>query len=307
MTDEKYTFIKDVSEKKRIAKSGGKKGKSRYGCKLPSDNLGTKEKRALNSVRIDIGMNCPVSYEKFLKFSEDIQKEYLQNLIDNFGGTTGRIAKMFSCTEAKVKEFRVKLGINSVRIPSPEDETKWEMFLKAGEFLRKPMNWSVFSHLDTIDQEDYLNWLRSTFNVSNPKIEQMFGISYNSLLQYVRRHNLILKKRTSTYKSMTKEELFKWNEFLGPEFAEEAEPIAKRNPKSEVTVDEEKVEEAPIPEVHNEPVPESITNTNYGLNNFSMEWTIQNLDQAEEILHVFNTVRSFNLKEGTIIFHIKEV
>lgn len=302
MTDEKYTFIKDVSEKKNIAKSGGKKGKSRYGCKLPSDDLSVKERRAMNSASIGLNMNRPVAYEKFLDFSDEVKKEYLQNLIDNHGGTTSRIAKLFGCTEAKIKEFRTNLGITSVRFISEEDDKKWEEFLKQNDFLQKPMGWKTFRSLDYYDQTSYLNYLISTFNVTFPKMEQMFGVSYNSLHVYVNRHKLKTISRKNFNARMTNEEVKKWEEFVGEQKVfEEPDKI------SEEPAIEEKVEEPPIPEVHNEPEPEPIVDaSNYGLNNFSMECTVQNLDQAELILHVFNTVRTFNLKEGTFIIHIKE-
>lgn len=300
MTDEKYTFIKDVSEKKHIAKSGGKKGKSRYGCKLPSDDLSVKERRAMNSASIGLNMNRPVAYEKFLDFSDEVKKEYLQNLIDNHGGTTSRIAKLFGCTEAKIKEFRTKLGITSVRFVSEEDDKKWEGFLKNNDFLQEPMDWKAFRSLDYYDQTSYLNYLISEFNVTFPKMEQMFGISYNSLHVYVDRHKLKVISRQNPKARMTKDELENWTHFAG-------QSTEKIEDASEDTI---KVPEEPSikPETLPEPIEpqKEIDPHGYGLTGFSMEWTVQNLSQAETILMEFRKGMSMNLKEGTIIFKIKE-
>lgn len=300
MTDEKYTFIKDVSEKKNIAKSGGKKGKSRYGCKLPSDDLSVKERRAMNSISIGLNMNRPVAYEKFLGFSDDIKKEYLQNLIDNHGGTTSRIAKLFGCTEAKIKEFRTKLGITSVRFISDEDDKKWEEFLKQNDFLRKPMNWKTFRSLDYYDQTSYINYLISTFNVTFPKIEQMFGVSYNSLHVYVNRHKLKTISRKNFNARMTKDELKNWMWFVG-----KSDEKIEGEPKDPVKIPEEPSNKSETPP---EPIeePKELDLHGYGLTGFSMEWTVQNVEQAEAVLNAFRNSFKTNLKEGTITFKIKE-
>ena len=106
MTDERHAFVEDVKNRKNLARFGGKKGKSRYGCSLPVDYMTTKEKLDANSRWISVTYDRPISLDKFLAYSDDDKKKYLQNVIDNYGGTTSRIANMFGCTEAKIKKFR---------------------------------------------------------------------------------------------------------------------------------------------------------------------------------------------------------
>ena len=105
MTDERYAFVEDVKNRKNVARSGGKKGKSRYGCSLPVDYMTTKEKRDANSIWISVTYDRPISLDKFLAYSDDDKKKYLQTLIDKYAGDTGKIAKMFGCTEANERRY----------------------------------------------------------------------------------------------------------------------------------------------------------------------------------------------------------
>ena len=128
MTDERYAFVEDVKNRKNVARSGGKKGKSRYGCMLPVDYMTAKEKQDANSRWISVTYDRPISLDKFLAYSDDDKKKYLQTLIDKYAGNTEKIAKMFGCTEAKVKVFRQNLGV-VYNIERQRNETMWDVFL----------------------------------------------------------------------------------------------------------------------------------------------------------------------------------
>ena len=97
MTDEKYTFITDVAEKKRIARGAfnkrthnGKGGKVRF----PSDYLSNKERNKMNGEVREYRMNSPITYTEFKKYPDDLKKKYIQRLRDMFDVPDKDIAEM---------------------------------------------------------------------------------------------------------------------------------------------------------------------------------------------------------------------
>lgn len=97
MTDEKYTFITDVAEKKRIARGAfnkrthnGKGGKVRF----PSDYLSNKERNKMNGEIREYRMNSPITYAEFKKYPDDLKKKYIQRLRDMFDVPDKDIAEM---------------------------------------------------------------------------------------------------------------------------------------------------------------------------------------------------------------------
>lgn len=237
MTDERYAFVEDVKNRKNVARSGGKKGKSRYGCSLPVDYMTTKEKRDANSRWISVTYDRPISFDKFLAYSDDDKKKYLQTLIDRYSGDTGKIAKMFGCTESKIKVFRQNLGV-VYNIERQRDEPMWDVFLTFDEFLRKPMNSDDFKALDYYDQIQYIDFLVETMGASIEQISfELFGQSRGNLRLYLKNHNISYYNRGKGYR-MSEEKIIAWREWLGkddkPEQKIEEQPIA---PSKEVPMD----------------------------------------------------------------------
>lgn len=214
MTDERYAFVEDVKNRKNVARSGGKKGKSRYGCSLPVDYMTTKEKRDANSRWISVTYYRPISFDKFLAYSDDDKKKYLQTLIDRYAGDTGKIAKMFGCTEAKIKVFRQNLGV-VYNIERQRDETLWDVFLTFDAFLRKPMSSDDFKALDYYDQTQYISFLVDTMGASIEQISsELFGQSKGNLHLYLKKHNISYCHRGKGYR-MSEEKIKAWGEWLG--------------------------------------------------------------------------------------------
>ena len=97
MTDEKYTFITDVAEKKRTARGAfnkrthnGKGGKVRF----PSDYLSNKERNEMNGEVREYRMNSPITYTEFKKYPDDLKKNYVKRLRDMFDVSDTDIAAM---------------------------------------------------------------------------------------------------------------------------------------------------------------------------------------------------------------------
>lgn len=227
MTDERYAFVEDVKNRKNVAKSGGKKGKSRYGCSLPVDYMTTKEKRDANSRWISVTYDRPISFDKFLAYSDDDKKKYLQNLIDSYGGYTEKIAKMFGCSESKIKVFRQKFGIKGVSryMENITSDALWEVFLTFDEFLRKPMSYEDFKTLDWYDQTQYIRFLNETMGATLTKISiDLFKKTQGTLGLYLNDHNIAYVHRGKGYR-MSKEQAKSWEEWLGKDDEPEEQPF----------------------------------------------------------------------------------
>lgn len=283
MTDETYTFISDVKEKKSVARSGGKKGKSRRGCSLPSDNLSTKEKRQMNGDMVSISMDRPISYAKFQSLSAEVQKEYLQHVIDNHGGNTARIASMFGIEESQVKKLRQNFGVVSSYTMFPDDV--WTKFLVNADFLKKPMTWETFKTLDKFDQQDYLDFLYKDRGGATNAIAEMFGISGPGLMSYARRHGLVLGGKEKCGRHL-KNDIIKWNEF-----------VKKPENKDEVPMDNK------CPEIPLQDAKAVLENANASaIEDITMTITVKSFDDIKNVLDTLPKVKKGNI---TFIFGAK--
>lgn len=98
MTDAEFVFKEDIRERKQM-KSGAmhkKNGSKSKKCTLPSDYLTTKKKKKLNGPVTTINMSKPYNdWKEFLGFPKDLQAEYINGLIKNYGARCRDIADMF--------------------------------------------------------------------------------------------------------------------------------------------------------------------------------------------------------------------
>lgn len=118
MTDEKYTFITDVAEKKRIARGAfnkrthnGKGGK----VKFPSDYLSNKERNKMNGEVREYRMNSPITYTEFKKYPDDLKKKYIQRLRDMFDVSDTDIAAMMGVKAKTLNAALIKIDARGGR------------------------------------------------------------------------------------------------------------------------------------------------------------------------------------------------
>lgn len=118
MTDEKYTFITDVAEKKRIARGAfnkrthnGKGGKVRF----PSDYLSNKERNEMNGKVREYRMNSPITYAEFKKYPDDLKKKYVKRLRDMFDVSDTDIAAMMGVKAKTLNAALVKIDASGGR------------------------------------------------------------------------------------------------------------------------------------------------------------------------------------------------
>ena len=126
MTDEKFTFIEDVREKKRTATGAhhkrthcGKGGAIRF----PSDFMTKKELRAMNGEVKEYRLNDPMSWKEFKAMPDDIKIIYIKALRQKYNVSDTKIMEMLGvsgftfCKE--VKRLGIGAGHRSGR-------TKWD-------------------------------------------------------------------------------------------------------------------------------------------------------------------------------------
>ena len=285
MTDERYAFVEDVKNRKNLAKSGGKKGKSKYGCTLPSDYMTTKEKRTANSQWVSITYDRPISFNKFLAYSDEDKKIYLQTLIDTYGGDTGKIAKIFKCEESKIKVFRQNLGIQSASrsISNLSPDSLWKTFLTFSDFLYNPMSYEDFKKMDIYDQQEHINFLQSEFNLSLRNLASLyFNISKTALINYINKFKIsYISKKPGAAGHLTDEETKKFYNWLGfdPEEIKEKEPEMKDN-----TSDIENISQVAVPDA-NEPIEQPITAESVAeIPSMQVSLRIDSMDQIIEMV-----------------------
>ena len=118
MTDEKYTFITDVAEKKRTARAAfNKRTHNGKGAKVrfPSDYLSNKERNEMNGEVREYRMNSPITYSEFKKYPDDLKKNYVKRLRDMFDVSDTDIAAMMGVKAKTLNAALVKIDASGGR------------------------------------------------------------------------------------------------------------------------------------------------------------------------------------------------
>lgn len=109
MTDEKFLFLTDCSEKKRIGWGAANKrthtGKG-GAVKFPSDGLSRKELAAMSGECKSYKLNEPMTWAEFKQMPNDIRAMYITSLRNKYNIEDKDIAKMMGC---KPKAFSMMM------------------------------------------------------------------------------------------------------------------------------------------------------------------------------------------------------
>ncbi len=118
MTDEKYTFISDVREKKRTA-AGAFHKRTHCGkggaVKFPSDYMTKKEINAMNGEVKSYKLNDPMTWEEFKAMPDDIKIRYIKALRSKFNVSDTEIGRMLGCAQITISREVCRLGISEGR------------------------------------------------------------------------------------------------------------------------------------------------------------------------------------------------
>lgn len=106
-------FYTEVSEKKQMAIGAKHKvnGVRSRACHLPSDDMSKKELRSLNGEVKTYHLKKPMKWAEFTAMPRDLQKLYIEKLIDRYGVSNKRLAAMFGVSGASVSVHLTSLGI----------------------------------------------------------------------------------------------------------------------------------------------------------------------------------------------------
>ena len=129
MTDEKFTFIEDLREKKKTATGAhhkrthcGKGGAVRF----PSDYMTKKEREAMNGEVKSYKLNDPMSWAEFKAMPADIKIAYIKALRKRYNVSDTKIAEMFGTCQVNFSSLCRRLGIQSARKSKEAwDEDGW--------------------------------------------------------------------------------------------------------------------------------------------------------------------------------------
>jgi hypothetical protein len=115
MTDEKYSFLQDVRDRKRVARGAHNKrthcGKG-GAIKFPSDYMTRKELKAMSGEVKSYNINEPMKWKEFKALPDDIKIVYIKALREKFGVSDKRIGtEMMGVSQTAIAVEVGRLGI----------------------------------------------------------------------------------------------------------------------------------------------------------------------------------------------------
>lgn len=143
MTDEEYIFRQTEIERKKLGYGDRhkKRGGGRY-VRLPSDHMTKKEREAMNGEVTTYTMNRPITKAELYRWPTEIQREYLQGLVDKFHPEQAYLATMLGVSKPVVCRMLKDLGVTTDRrgpnTGTPMDKDGWKRFIGGEEPQEKP-------------------------------------------------------------------------------------------------------------------------------------------------------------------------
>lgn len=133
MTDEKYSYIQDVKDKKITARSARNKrthnGKG-GSVKLPSDYMTKKEIKAMSGEVKSYRLNEPMNWKEFKAMPNDIQVAYIKLLKEKFCVPNNAIEKMFGLGNGTLVRHLEHIGLSTKPLPRGDfDREGWYGFV----------------------------------------------------------------------------------------------------------------------------------------------------------------------------------
>jgi hypothetical protein len=129
MTDEKFTFIEDLRDKKRTA-TGAHHKRTHCGkggaVKFPSDFMTKKELRAMNGEVKSYKLNEPMTWAEFKAMPDDIKVTYIKALRGKYNVSDSKIFEMMGVAQAVGQREIARLGIGIGR-GMRNGKAKWDV------------------------------------------------------------------------------------------------------------------------------------------------------------------------------------
>jgi len=128
-------FQEEVAERKKIASGARhKRGGDSKHCHLSSDDLTPKQLKSLHGQVATYQLGKPMIWAEFTAMPRDLQKMYVERLIEKYSVTNTRLAVMFGVGQSYLSQCLVAIGIRrrkggSKVYMTPEQVEAWEQFL----------------------------------------------------------------------------------------------------------------------------------------------------------------------------------
>lgn len=112
MTDEAYTFVKDIRDKKSVAASAFRRNPGHRGCKLPYEAIPYAERRKLNGEVKTMNIDRPMKWDEFKALPDDIKVKYITRLRELYHANYKDIAEMLGTGHKYLNQIANGLGID---------------------------------------------------------------------------------------------------------------------------------------------------------------------------------------------------
>lgn len=123
------TFEREIQEKRRIAAGARHKKRRGRGCSLPSDCLTPAQLRRLSGNVVTYRLDRPMRYEEVMSLPEDLRREYVASLRDNYQINAAMLSRMLFVPEERAAELMKELGVSQASEASAEASMlRWRAF-----------------------------------------------------------------------------------------------------------------------------------------------------------------------------------
>ena len=127
-------FDREIQEKRRIAAGARHKKRRGRGCSLPSDCLTPAQLRRLSGSVVTYRLDEPMRYEEVMALPEDLRREYVVSLRDNYQINAAMLSRMLFVPEERAAELMKALGVSQAAAESAEASIlRWRAFCEEKE------------------------------------------------------------------------------------------------------------------------------------------------------------------------------
>lgn len=137
MTDEKFVFISDSAEKKRVARGVHNRVNHGGRVKTPSDFLSKKELQKMNGECKSYRLNEPMTWSEFKELPDDLKVSYINAIRIRFGPSDSEIFRMLGVDQRRgaldFKKLNLGRGRGAKHLKFNKDAWfKWRSGIKEG-------------------------------------------------------------------------------------------------------------------------------------------------------------------------------
>lgn len=174
-------FDYEVMQRKRIA--GGARhrkcgSKSKY-CSLPTDHMTPKQWRERCGSVVTYQLNRPIPWTAFKEMPQDIQKSYIEKVMESYSPTATDLARLFGVTATTVTKYLgVCFGIKfSPGKKMPKDRIKeFDRFISQEEAAAEE---NVQDNAQVQQMVEPVNLLRAESNMRMSEFSLVFDGEFN--------------------------------------------------------------------------------------------------------------------------------